>query len=252
MGSSERLGSIVGELSAPVFKRVSHARHARTFHPRGDLVRVRFEGVALAGTDWLNALRALGSRLSGEGVARFSSALWKAPRWPDALGCAFAFVDARGHVDQHLLLATIRRPWTMPFAPFLTRVHDYLANDYFAVSPFTAPGLEKLWLRLHPEPGPTAHYPNSSPKGATTPGKTRRERLARQVDEHRALSLEASSSPWGPWTSFLLVTLGQLEAGDPPGLEFHPFLDGRGLVPRGFIHSLRHGAYAGSQAGRAG
>lgn len=250
MTASERLGAIVGELSAPFFRAVSHARHARTFHPKGDLVRVKLEALPLTGTPWLHALRSLGERLSGDGVARFSSALWKSTHWPDILGCAIAFLDARGRAEQHLLLATMRRVWTLPIAPFFTRVQDYLANDYFGVSPFTAPGLEQIWLRLHPSPGPTANYPSSSPRGATTPGPTRRDRLALEIDQHRTLALEASGSPWGPWTAFATLGLTQLLAEDPPELEFNPFLDGRGLIPRGFVHAMRHGAYAGSQQGR--
>ena len=250
MTTSEKLGAIAGELSAPLFKAVSHARHARTFHPRGDLARVKLEAIPLIGGAWLDALGSLGRRLAGNGLARFSSALWKTPHWPDVLGCAIAFVDSKGKADQHLLMATIRRPWTMPFSPFATRVQDYLSNDYFAVSPFSAPGIEKLWLKLSPIPGATAHYPSSSPRGAATPGKDRRDRLAHEVAEGRALTLEASPGPWGPWTAFLVVTLGRLQPGDPPGLEFEPFLDNRGLIPRGFVHALRHGAYEGSREGR--
>ena len=168
-----------------------------------------------------------------------SNALWKSQRWPDALGAALAFVDDQGRPGQHLLLATIRRPWTMPFAPFGTNVSDYLANDYFGVSPFSAPGLPWIWLGLRPDerlPAP--------------PHLGRRELLKAAVDQQRTLALQASASPWGPWVPFLRLTLRELLADDPPGFEFDPFLDDRGLVPRGFVHALRRGAYQGSRAGR--
>jgi hypothetical protein len=239
MRVSERLGELVGAWSGPVFKAISHARGARTFHPRGDLVRATFSpSHPHLGKSWFAALGRLGDRLAGEGLLRFSNALWKVPRWPDALGCALAFLDSKGRPEQDLLMATIRRPWTMPFSPFSTKVHDFLANDYFAVSPFSAPGLPWLWLRLHPEAGP---------ERAVLP---RRQLLAQEVAAKSTLTLAGSESPWGRWTPFLRVTLQTLLPGDPPGLEFDPFLDERGLVPRGFVHALRHGAYAGSRAGR--
>jgi len=239
MQLSELLGDWLGALSAPVFHAVSRARHARTFHPRGDLVRASLVPVNPGRGTWSERLADLGEHLSGAGLVRFSSAVWKAPRWPDALGCALAFVDAQGKPEQHVLFATIRRPWTLPFAPFATEVSDYLANDYFAVSPFSAPGLSKLWLRLHPEARPR--------RGEQRP---RRERLQSAVQKQRSLLLEASDSPWGPWTPFVRLTLLELLEGDPPGFEFDPFLDARGLMPHGFIHALRRGAYEGSRAGR--
>ena len=239
MKTSERVGDFLGGLTAPVFKAVSHARRARTFHPRGDLVRVTMTPVDAAESEWPFELGKLGTRLTGEGLLRLSNALWKTAQWPDALGCALAFVDAKGRPEQHLLMATIRRPWTMPFAPFTTKVGDYLANDYFAVSPFSAPGIPWMWLRLHPE--------ERAPKQFAS---TRRLLLSQQTELQRTLTLDASAGPRGPWAPFLRLTLREVLAGDPPGFEFDPFLDGRGLVPRGFIHALRRGAYEGSRAGR--
>ncbi len=239
MKTSERVGEFLGGLTAPVFKAVSHARRARTFHPRGDLVRVTMNAIDARGSAWPSALEDLGERLAGEGLLRLSNAIWKTPQWPDALGCALAFVDTQGRPEQHLLMATIRRPWTMLFAPFTTKVSDYLANDYFAVSPFSAPGIEWMWLRLHPE----ARVPTQS-------ASTRRALLSQQAKRQRTLTLDASAGPYGSWTPFLRLTLRELLAGDPPGFEFDPFLDRRGLVPRGFIHALRRGAYEGSRAGR--
>lgn len=191
--------------------------------------------------EWPAALENLGDKLAGEGLLRLSNALWKSVQWPDALGCALAFVDSKGRPEQHLLMATIRRPWTMPFAPFTTRVGDYLANDYFAVSPFSAPNIPWMWLRLHPEERHEKQF-----------ASTRRLLLSQQAEVQRTLTLDASPGPRGPWTPFLRLTLREILAGDPPGIEFDPFLDDRGLVPRGFIHALRRGAYEGSRQGRGG
>jgi hypothetical protein len=50
--------------------------------------------------------------------------------------------------------ATIRRPWTMPLAPLATVTTDYLANDYFAVSPFSLegdPNGSRVYFRIHPQ-----------------------------------------------------------------------------------------------------
>lgn len=239
MQLSERLGDWIGGLWGPLFAVTSRVRKARTFHPRGDLVRVSLMPVHPGPGEWSERLGELGERLAGEGLLRFSSALWKRTRWPDALGCALAMLGNDGHPEQHLLFATIRRPWTMPFAPFATEVSDYLANDYFAVSPFSAPRLPRLWLRLHPETRPR--------RGEPSP---RRERLSLATQHQRTLLLEAGDSPWGPWTPFVRVTLLEMLEGDPPGFEFDPFLDARGLVPHGFIHALRRGAYQGSRSGR--
>src|SRR4051794_13282844 len=112
MSFSERVGELVGWAMAPVTGGVSALRRARMFHPKG--VVYRAEVTPAKDTRW----RAVAERLSGPAMARLSSAWWQERDLPDALGCALRFGD-----DQDLLLATIRRPWTTPFAPLSTRVH---------------------------------------------------------------------------------------------------------------------------------
>ncbi len=234
MQLSERLGTALGRAIAPLFASTSRGRHARTFHPWGDLVRITVEPVPV---DELRLVR-LGRALAGQGIARFSNALWKAARWPDALGCAIALHDPK----QHLLFATIQRPWTTLLAPFSTHVENYLANDFFAVSPFRAPGLDRIWLRLHPEhpPPPGRHD-----------WRERRARLQHAIASGEAtLELAASPRPRGPFTAFARVTAHELYGADPPALVFDPFVNDRGVEPIGFIHALRKGAYAGSWRGR--
>jgi hypothetical protein len=177
---------------------------------------------------------------------RFSGALWKhSESVPDVLGCALRLkhddreASQPSEGDQDLLFATIRRPWTMPFSPFTTKIHDYLANDYFAVSPFDAGVGRSLYLRLHP------HHASSDPMGS------RRERLAHEVERgHAHLDIEVGEAPFGPWTPLVTVSLQRAALIDGEALRFRPFRAGRGLHPRGFIHSLRVGVYAVSQSAR--
>jgi hypothetical protein len=231
---SERLGTALGRAIAPLFATTSRGRHARTFHPRGDLARITVEAMPVGD----EALARLGRALTGEGIARFSNAFWKVAAWPDALGCAIALHEPK----QHLLFATIKRPWTTLLAPFSTHVENYLANDFFAVSPFRAPSLDRIWLRLHPEHAP--------PPGRHD-WRERRARLQAAIASKAAnLELAASPRPRGPFTAFARVTVLELYGADPPALVFDPFENGRGLEPVGFIHALRKGAYAGSWRGR--
>ena len=128
---AELAGTALGWVAAPAFAAVSAIRRARTFHPRGV--------VYAATVDALDG--ALGEALRGAALVRFSSAWWKGPaELPDALGCAlrFRYADAPSSEaagdDQDLLFATIRRPFTTPLSPLTTDAHDFLGNDYYAVS----------------------------------------------------------------------------------------------------------------------
>jgi hypothetical protein len=236
------LGLAAGWVMAPLFGLVSFARHARTFHPRGPT----FHGVVTRHTGAPVALHGLADRLVGRALVRFSGALWKhAENVPDVLGCAIRLQHddtespEPGDDDQDLLFATIRRPWTMPFAPLTTRIHDYLANDYFAVSPFDAGDGRRIYLRLHP------HHPSTDPSGE------RSDRLGHEVERgHAHLNLEVGDGPLGPWTPLVTVSLQRVARVDGEALRFRPFRDGRGLRPRGFVHALRVGVYAVSQRTR--
>jgi hypothetical protein len=206
-------------------------RHARTFHPRGHAFVAR----ALRHPDLTFDLAPLAERLTGDALVRFSGV-------PDVLECAVRFRhDASETVepepgDQDLLFATSLRPWTIPLAPVTTNVEDYLANDYYAVSPFDVGLVHALYFRLRPE------------------------RLARHVIGDRdariddavargvaAFEIDASASPWGPWSPVVRVTLLRAAHVDQEALRFEP---GRDVVPRGLVHALRRGAYAMSQWAR--
>lgn len=100
----------------------------------------------------------------------------------------------------------------MPFSPFTTKVHDYLANDSFAVSPFDTPVLPRAYLRLHPLAPPSA--PSAENAGETV--LDRRAALARAIAEGRAeLGLEIATRPYGPWRPLARVRLVEVLEGDP-------------------------------------
>lgn len=236
------LGRIAGWAMAPFFGVVSFARHARTFHPRGPIYHAFVRVDDRAPVHIANIAR----RLAGPALVRFSGALWKhAEDVQDVLGCAIRLrrndeeTPVPAADDQDLLFATIRRPYTMPFSPLSTNVEDYLANDYFAVSPFDV-GLERrIYLRIHPE------HRSIQPKG------TRSEKLARDVVKGDArLNLEYGFEPFGPWLPLATVGLKRVAHIDGEALRFRPFRAGRGVRPRGFVHALRTGVYAMSQWAR--
>lgn len=241
---SYRLGVLTGWLIAPLFGLTSGVRRARTFHPRGPV----FLAHVVRHPDVPPELHALADRLMGDALVRFSGALWKRePRWlPDVLGCALRFRRTRRETasacpdDQDLLFATIRRPWTMPFSPWTTDVHNYLANDYFAVSPFECHEVtQPIYLRLHPSAWPRVY------------AETRGAKLAQAVRAGAvALDLECSTRPFGPWQPFAQVRLEREAEVDGEALRFQPYRTGRGVRPYGFIHALRVGVYTLSQQSR--
>jgi hypothetical protein len=244
--AGEILGRAGGVALAPVTATVSAVRRARMFHPRGTVLRAEVSELETE-PPW----RALGARLSGPAIVRLSSAWWKSREWPDVLGCAIRFTGARSldaHArpgDQDLLLATIRRPWTMPFAPLTTNHHDFLSNDYFAVSPFRTDVAGTIEWRLAPE-RPVHH------------GGTRDERLAAALDRGEAIfALEARPyrrvidvarhRHWHPVARLALIETVTL---DDDALRFDPYRAGRGIEPVGFVQSLRIAAYAASRRAR--
>ena len=269
----ERVGELLGLIAAPVFTVTSALRRARTFHPRGDCADA---DVSVAtNVPW--QYRALAERLAGSAFIRFSDALTKKKaRWPDVLGCAIRFGgsdvdDPALHGDQDLLFATIKRPWTMPLSPFTTRVQDYLANDYFAVSPFTVQqnragdgaSTARVWFRLRPatkEAGGlttiTSSGPISSLRASTSnsrrgPAEQRRRRFERAIANGGAIfTLGIGDRPWGPFAPLVRIQLVSIRLTDPSSLRFDPFRSGRGIEPRGFVHALRRGAYSASQRAR--
>lgn len=246
------LGRAAGWAIAPLFGLVSFVRRARTFHPRGPIYHATVARHVNVSVDLLP----LADRLAGPAIVRFSGALWKrAERGVlDVLGCAVRFTSdeqretARAErADQDLLFATIRRPWTMALSPFTTNVHDYLGNDYFAVSPFDV-GLDQLvYFRLHPTCSQSFDE-WVRPHSAKERSGRRSEKLQYDVEHGRVLlTLEVGADPFGPWRPLASIELERKAHIDGEALRFRPFRSGRGVHPRGFVHALRLGVYSVSQ-----
>lgn len=236
---SERCGLFIGAGLAPITAALSSARHARMFHPDG----VTYEGTTEPRSTEPE-LRALGERLMGKTLLRFSSALWRdGHEWPDVLGVALRFGWGSGQSPQDLLLATIRFPWTMPLAPLVTHFHSFLWNHYHAVSPFELPGIGRVKLRLR------------SPRLSNVTGISREQHLRHVTLAGRAVfELELRRMETSPlarhWEHVARVQLKVPCVTDQESLRFSPFNDAASLEPVGFVHALRYGAYAGSQAAR--
>jgi len=229
VGIRESFGHAIGRSWAPVTAAVSALRRARMFHPEG----IVCAGLVTCAAD--SRFAELGERLAGPVLARFSAALWRDHEgWPDVLGVALRFGR-----DQDLLLASVRSPFTLALAPLATETEDFLANRYWAVSPFDVHGIGRLKFRLEAEPG-------ERPLAAT-----RDARLVIAVEEGRAnwrLDARPVFSPrYHPVARLHLQRVCEV---DQAALRFDPFRAGRGIVPSGLVHAIRPAVYAGSQRAR--
>jgi len=234
------LGQWIGKRLAPVVEVISRLRHARMFHPAGVLCEARVIA---------RSRHPVAARLSGPALVRLSGALWKDSESWDLLGIAVRFAHVREPLsdgDQDLLFATILRPWTMGLSMLTTRPHDFLANDYNAVSPFAVAEMgRKVELRLRPIFDHAA-------------GSTRAERLHNAISDGRArfvLEWAPYRRPWqilddSVFEPLVELELTQFSAVDQSQLAFNPFRDGRGFSPVGLIHSIRRAVYPASQRGR--
>ncbi len=238
----ERVGEVIGRTWVPAIATISRARRARMFHPVGHTFEGRVERTAVG------AFEELGGRLAGRVLARCSGALWKHPieRF-EVLGIALRFRNSIGAFDtgaepgdQDLLFATILSPWTMIVSPLTTNAHDFLANIYYGVSPFTVGSDVRVKLRLRPLPGPD---------GAGDGSRT--DRLRRAVDEGRAVFvLEARPTLTRDWHPVARVVLEREIDIDQEALRFDPFRIGAGVAPTGLVHAIRRAVYPASQWAR--
>jgi hypothetical protein len=217
MSLSEQLGRTAGWIiGAPFFATMAALRRSRPLHPTGELYDATCTPRPVT-----DDLQPLADAISGTALVRLSHALWKNPKrhLPDVLGCALRF----GH-EQDILFATIKRPWTTLFAPLTTDVDAYLGNLYYGVSPFTVAGMDGRWyLRLRP-------FVNEGLGG---------------------FAFEASRRPRAGYVEVARITLDRVAEGGGEKMRFDPFRTGRGIEPTGFVHAMRHGAYAASQMTRS-
>jgi hypothetical protein len=231
----------LGVLAAPLTGIGAWLRQARFFHPEGTVYRALVVPVAAE-----EPYTTIAWHLSGEALVRMSTAWWRGGReWIDVLGCAISFrsdnrVTAQPSPhDQDLLLATIRWPWTTLLAPLTTRQHDFLGNNYHAVSPFLVDGLGRAMWRLLSSP-------------AEVKGESRGERLDRAVANGLArFHLQVRPMRRGAeWVTVADVKLRERAAVDQDLLRFSPFRSGRGIRPWGLVQAMRGPAYAASQGAR--
>jgi hypothetical protein len=248
------LGLILGAVLAPATGLVSWIRQSRMFHPRGLLFAAEVEVVASDGVE-LSVAR----RLGGPALVRWSSAWWKRRDWPDVLGCALRFSELPLGVspragDQDLLFATIRRPWTLPFAPFATDVTDFLRNDYYAVSPFEVQGLGRIEWRLCAEtPRAVSQAAAHGPEAPHRSGRLERAvaaGVATVLLEYSAYRPPHRISDTSSFRPLVRVRLLHPLGLDQESLRFDPFRAGRGIVPVGLVQWLRRLTYASSQHAR--
>jgi hypothetical protein len=233
-------GYAAGVALAPFTATASFIRQARVFHPHGVVLQGTARVLPAA-----SPFGELGDRLAGKVIVRFSSAWWKDREWIDILGCALRFSEANDfhgqarHSDQDLLLATVRHPFTLPFAPWTTRVSDYLANDYFGVSPFVGPNNPRLFFRL-------------KPLRVGVPGESSRERKLNGALAVGPITMQLQARTGrfsGVYEDVVVIDLVERAQLDP-AFSFDPFQNGRGLKPVGFVHALRSAVYAASRTGR--
>lgn len=237
MGAPELLGRMVGVLVAPLVFLVAFVRRARAFHPDGGVFRAEVRATAVDA-----ALRPVAERLAGPALARLSAAMARGEvEKPDVLGLGLRF-GAAG--TQDLLLATFDGfgPRQLRAALASTDVHDFVHNDYRAVSPFRLDGAGLV----------TLHARGEATGGGD--GGTRAERLEQAMAAGRAvLHLEAHAlaadgeQAVRPLVDVVLVGRASVP---PSSLRLSPFHDGLGLRPVGFLAGIRWVVYPVSQFAR--
>lgn len=177
---------------------------------------------------------ALGERLAGPALVRFSAALWNEPGARlDLLSCSIRFgwsgdpEDARDAQD--VVLASFRHFATLPLAAVVTDARNYLANDYYSVLHFRTRELGEVELRV------------TTPRGIRVRDRARAAKLARAVAEGPVtLLLEARRSHWrARWRPVARIALKQRAPVAPSRVAFSPFHDARGIEPVGALGFLR-------------
>jgi hypothetical protein len=245
----ERIGDAIGRSWAPAVAAIARMRNARMFHPEGHTFSGRIE------RGGFGPYAELGQRLEGHVLARYSQALWRnESEHLDVLGVALRIRPRDGEVldhrakpgDQDLLFATIRSPLTMVLSPFTTDASDFVGNRYWAVSPFEAPPIGRVELRLSPV------HPPHPPWHLGGRGRARRiDRLRQAVGSGRAVwLLEARRTLTIGWFAVAELVLEREVKIDQAALRFDPFRTGAGVEPVGLVHAIRRATYAASQAAR--
>ena len=234
------LGDAIGRIWAPAISAIAHLRKARMFHPVGHTFSGRIEPILGGNFD------ALGARLDGRVLVRVSGALSKREReWFDVLGVGMRIRPGRGPAitdsaepgDQDLLFATIRSPLTMPVSALTTDASNFL-QSYWAVSPFAAPPVGRVELRLRP----IGRAAIGGSRIARLREAVRRDDAGWWVEARRTLTID--------WHPVAVVHLEREVFLDQDALAFDPFRAGADIVPVGLVHAIRRAAYAASREAR--
>lgn len=232
---SELFGFFLGYPLGLFLAAGSILRHSRIFHPRG-----------LAFCGEIETYPESPLNFPPHALIRFSSAWWKFREWPDALGIAIRMsqapvrssAPARG--DSDLLFASFRKPWEIFLSPFITDHTDFLANNYFAISPFHVNEKLKAEFMIDPSRGHRA-------------GGTREEKLLGNVISGKViLRLLMRVHGQKSWKLIARIIVRDELQIDQEALRFHPFRCGLPLRPAGFLQHLRFGPYKMSQWVRPG
>ncbi|MGZ3438934.1 MAG: hypothetical protein ACXVDD_05445 [Polyangia bacterium] len=241
----ELVGRVIGLALAPLVFLAALVRRARAFHPDG--VVWRADVVATFRGD--GPLARVAQRLAGPALARLSPAMHRAGGGErDVLGLGVRF-GAAG--EQDLLLATFDgfQPAQLRRAMQETDAHDYLHNEYRAVSPYRVDGSGVVvMLRARGDGDPPR---NDGPP--RDDGPKRDERLARAVAAGRALlhvearAAEDAQASWLPLVDVALVTRSSVTQA---ALRLSPLRDGLGLRGAGIYAGIRWAVYPVSQLAR--
>ncbi|HEX5746844.1 MAG TPA: hypothetical protein VFZ09_11425 [Archangium sp.] len=226
-----------------VFFLLSFLRRARFFHPTGVVyTATAYPAPGLASVVGMEAAE----RLSGCALVRFSGGIFKqhgtAVR-TDSLGLGVRFhgkpgpcaTNERG--GQDLFLVSFHSFGAIAHDIKATNPGDYLANTYWAITPYEVKGFGQVSLRI-------------TASGSGAPGSSRDERLEDAVQAGTA-SLRLEMAPWGtndyqPLADVRLESRVELE----DELRLTPHAAGCGLRPIGFLQGLRVFPYAASHLAR--
>lgn len=229
---TEMLGFVGGYFLGVLTASVSFLRQSRVFHPQGQTFLVE-----------VDSLRPEVLRLHPYALMRLSSAIWKKKEWRDTLGLALRFSAGpsfyplpRG-TDQDLLFATFDSSWKIFWSPLITRYHDYLANEYFSISPFATCNSHESYFKL-------------VPFGKVFSTGSREDKIREAVRSGQGRFILMIRGKNKEWIDIAELTMKKEISLDQEALRFNPFQTGLGIRPIGFIQYLRMGAYRMSQMAR--
>lgn len=242
VGARFAAGASLGVGLGVVFFLIALVRRARPVHAEGLVCRAR-----LVPRDG-----ALGPRLAGPALARFSGAFTdERGQRSDVLGLILRLRTeehertSKVDGDQDLLLGTFESFRTAARDRAATDVSDYLANTYSSVTPWWLPGWGPATLRLARVTSVSVVTANLEAATAAS----RREQLERALASGRGTLLLVAELG-GERRELAEVHL--LERLDEPGhaLRGSMLRCGRGVRPVGFRNGLRTTLYPMSQFGR--